>query len=329
MRRRDIVTILTGVIAAAWVRPSRATSDDNHTIGIQLGTSSQNREQQQLVSAFVDELGRLGWNRGRNLRIELRWGDGDIARIRDQARELASLKPSVIFAQGTPIVTQLRQSDDSIPIVFVNVADPVGAGFVRSFSRPAGNTTGFTNYESSIAGKWVEILKELLPDMKRIAVVANPDNVISSRLAEQAERVAKDNGTETVRIDASNRADLEQKLIGGRLDRTTGVLVMPDFVATTNSDLIIQSANSAGAASIFPFRMFAANGGLAAYSIDQTDAFQKAAAYVDKILRGARAGELPVQAPTKFELIINLRAARTLGLKVPATLLVRADEILE
>jgi putative ABC transport system substrate-binding protein len=209
------------------------------------------------------------------------------------------------------------------------VADPVGGGIVESLARPGGNLTGFTNYELSMTGKWLEILKEIAPRLDRVLVLANPDSIAGSRLADAVEQIARTIGVTPVRASARDRAALERDIDAFKLSATSGLVAMPDFVTTTNRDLIIKRANGAGAPSMFPFRLFVAAGGLVAYEVNQIDAFRRAAGYVDRVLRGTKPSDLPVQAPTNFELIINLKTAKALGLTIPPTLLARADEVIE
>jgi putative ABC transport system substrate-binding protein len=328
MRRREFI----GLVGAtgAWPTALHVQSAERiRVVGIQLGTSRQDQAQRRLVLALTSELARLGWIEGSNVRFEYRWADGEPARIRQQAADLIRLAPDVIFAQGTPVVTPLRAGTRTIPVIFVNVADPVGGGIVESLAHPGGNFTGFTNYELSMTGKWLEILKEIAPRLNRALVLANPESSAGSRLADAVERIARTTALTTVRGDARDRAAIEQAIDVFNLSATSGIAVMPDFVTTANRDLIIERANRAGAPSVFPFRLFVTAGGLVAYEVNQTDTFRRAAAYVDLVLRGTKPSDLPVQAPTRFELIINLKTAKALGLTVPSTLLVRADEVIE
>jgi putative ABC transport system substrate-binding protein len=315
---------------AAWPRALHGQGVERaRVVGLQLGTSQQDHEQRRLVHTLTSELARLGWIEGRNVRFEHRWADGEPARIQQQAADLIRLAPDVIFAQGTPVVTPLRAGTRTIPVIFVNVADPVGGGIVESLAHPGGNLTGFTNYELSMTGKWLEILKEIAPRLNRALVLANPDSIAGSRLADAAERIARTMGVTPVRAAARDRAAVERDIDAFNLSGSSGIVVMPDFVTTANRDLIIERANRAGAPSMFPFRLFVTAGGLVAYEVNQTDTFRRAAAYVDRVLRGTKPSDLPVQAPTSFELIINLKTARALGLEVPPTLLARADEVIE
>lgn len=327
MRRREFTS---GAVAALlWSQGVCAQSRKQPLIGIHLGTSYNDSEQQGLVSNFLEELVRLGWVDGRTARIEQRWGEGDNARIKTNIAELAALAPDIIFAQGTPLVTELRRTPSTVPIVFVNVADPIASGFAQSFNRPGGNATGFTNYELSIASKWLELLREVTPSLASVLIVTNPDNVVGSRLADEVGRVAHSVGLQSQTIQIRSRADVERRFDVSPPGPNVGIVVIPDFVTTAHRDAIIERANRARAPSVFPFRSSAMSGGLLAYSIDQADTFRKAAGYVDRILRGAKTAELPIQGPDEFQLIINLKTAKTLGLAIPTTLLARADEVIE
>jgi putative ABC transport system substrate-binding protein len=329
MRRREFL-VAVGGIATAWPADLQGQGADRiRLVGIQLGTSQHDQEQRRLVAAMTSELARLGWVEGRNVRFEYRWGDGDPVRIQQQAADLVALAPDAIFAQGTPVVTRLKGTTRDIPIVFINLADPVGGGIVASLARPGGNLTGFTNYELSMTGKWLEILKELAPRLVRVLIVANPDSSAGSRLASAVEQIADRMGVTSVRADARSRAAIERDIDAFGLSDTKGMVIMPDFLTTAHRSAIIERANRARAPSMFPFRLFAIAGGLASYAVNQADTFKQAADYVDRILRGIKPSDLPVQAPTNFQLVINMRTARMLGLTVSPTLLARADEVIE
>lgn len=264
MNRRRVI----GLVGATAVWPSALYgqgADRIRVVGIQLGTSQQDQEQRRLVLVLTSELARLGWIEGHNVRFEYRWADGELARIPPQAADLIRLAPDVIFAQGTPVVTPLRAATQTIPVVFANVADPVGGGIVESLAYPGGNLTGFTNYELSMTGKWLEILKEIAPLLNRVLVLANPDSIAGSRLADAVEQTARIMGVTPVRAAARNRAAIEAAIDAFNLSATSGILVMPDFVTTANRDIIVECANRAGAPSMFPFRFFVATGGLVAY----------------------------------------------------------------
>ena len=314
-------------IGAASVWPLAAKSQSTQRlVGVQLGTSAQDSEQSGLVSAFVHELSRLGWAEGRDLRIEYRWGGGDPNLLRQQAAELVKLAPDVIFAQGTPVTLPLSQLTRDIPIVFVNVTDPVASGMVQSLARPGGNITGFTNFEQTMGGKWLEILKDISPRLSRVLIIANPDNPANARLIQTVETVAQGAAVELTQAPVRTAEEIEHLIDTFGPDRDSGLLTLPDFITTANRAAIIERAARYRCPSVFPFRLFATSGGLAAYAVDQIDMFRQGATYVARILRGSAPGFLPVQAPTRFQLVINLKTAKAFGLTVPPTLLARADE---
>jgi putative ABC transport system substrate-binding protein len=326
MRRRQFLSVLGG--AAVWPLAARSQTTQR-LVGVQLGTSAQDPEQSGLVSAFVQELARLGWGEGRDLRIEYRWGGGDPDLVKQHAAELVKLAPDVIFAQGTPVTLPLSQLTRDIPIVFVNVADPVASGFVQSFARPGGNITGFTNFEQTMGGKWLEILKDISPRLSRVLVIANPDNPANARLFQSVETVAQGAAVKLTQAPVRIVKEIEHFIDAFVPDSDSGLLTLPDFITTTNRAAIIDRAARYRCPSVFPFRLFATSGGLAAYAVDQFDTFRQGATYVARILRGSTPDLLPVQAPTRFQLIVNLRTAKALGIAMPPTLLARADEVIE
>lgn len=317
-------------IGAAAVWPLTANSQrTRRLVGVQLATSAQDSEQSGLVSAFVNELSRLGWVEGRDLDIEYRWGEGDPKLPRQHAAELVKLAPDAIFAQGTPVTLPLSQLTRDIPIVFVNVADPVGSGIVQSFARPGGNITGFTNFEQAMGGKWLQILKDIAPRMSRVLIIANPDNLANVQLAQTVETAARSAAVEPKQALIRNAGEIEQLIDAFGPGPDSGFLTLPDFVTTANRASIIERAARYRCPSVFPFRLFATSGGLAAYSVDQIDMFRQGATYIARILRGTAPEFLPVQAPTRFQLVINLKTAKALALAIYPTLLAQADELLE
>lgn len=320
---------LAGVGAASMWPLDAKSQGRQRLLGVQLGTSAQDSEQSGLVSAFVHELGRLGWAEGPDLHIEVRWGGGEPGLVKQQAVELVKRAPDVIFAQGTPVTSTLSELTRDIPIVFVNVADPVGSGIIQSFARPGGNVTGFTNFEPSMGGKWLGILREFSPSLRRVLVISNPDNPANARLVQAVEAGAQETMVEATQAPVRTAEEIERLIDTFAPSLDSGLLTVPDVTTTANRASIIERAARYQCPSVFPFRLFATSGGLAAYAVDGIDMFRQGAAYVARILRGSPPGYLPVQAPTRFQFVINLKTANALGLTVPSSLLARADEVIE
>jgi putative ABC transport system substrate-binding protein len=293
-----------------------------------MGTADSDSDQKALVSVFTQALAALGWNEGTNIDIEYRWAAGDTARLRAYAEELARLAPDAIFVQGTPAATALRQAAPTTPLVFVNVTDPVSTGLVASLARPGGNVTGFTNYEFSMGGKWLEILREIAPSVTRVSVVFNPDNPIMPAQVRSIEAAGPALGIKVAGRAASNAVEFE-RAISAASEANGGLFVLLDFVTLAHRELIIGLATRYHLPAGFALRVFAASGGLFSYGVDSIDLFRRGASYVDRILKGGKPADLPVQRPNKFELVINLKTAKALGLDVPSTLLARADEVIE
>jgi putative tryptophan/tyrosine transport system substrate-binding protein len=329
MRRREFITLVGG--AAAWPLAVRAQQPDRmRRIGVLIGNSEV--ESQEGLAAFTKTLHELGWTDGRNVRIDYRWAAADVDRIQTFAKELVSLQPDLIMGQTTPVVAALQRETMTIPIVFVVVSDPVGSGFVVSLPRPGGNITGFINMESSLSGKWIETLKDIVPRITRAALMFNPETAPFFAYYQQPfEAAARSYAVEPMAAPVHTAADIERVVasLGGRSD--TGLVVMPDAFTGTqhNVDVIASLALRYRVPTICPYRFMVAAGGLVSYGIDPTDQFRQAATYADRILKGVKPADLPVQLPTKFELAVNLKTAKTLGIEIPATLLARADEVIE
>jgi putative ABC transport system substrate-binding protein len=281
------------------------------------------------VAAFIEELAKAGWKTGVNLQVEYRWGGGNAARTQAYAAELANLAPAVIFGQGTPVATALKKAGPQIPVVFVNVADPVRSGLVSSFADPGGNITGFSNFEHSMGGKWLELLRETAPSLRKVLVILNPDSIATPPLISSIESAANTFSFQVIRLAVRNAQEIEGEINKFSEARDVGLMALPDFISLANRDLIIDLATRHKMPSIFPFKVFSAHGGLMSMGVDTTDAFRRAATYVDRILRGARPRDLPVQAPTKLEFVINLKTAAALNLAIPPSVLARADEVIE
>ena len=329
MRRREFLGVLGGT--AAWPLAARAQQPERvRRIGMLQPLAANDPEAQLRVAAFHRRLQELGWTDGRNVRIDYRWATGDTARMRAQAAELASLKPDVILGVSTPVVTALRAETRTIPILFVQVIDPVTAGFVASLARPGGNVTGITNFEFTMGGKWLETLKEISPQLARVAVLYNPKTApYAGSLLRSVAVAAPSFAMEATDTPVQDAAEIERAIDALAQKSNSGLLVLPDASTGLHRDVIIARVAQHRLPAIYPFRYFAVSGGLVSYGTDAADAHRQVAAYVDRILRGTKAEELPVQAPIKFELVINLKTARAHGLTLPPMLLARADEVME
>ncbi len=282
-------------------------------------------EAQARLVALREGLQRLGWREGYNIRIDYRFAAGDPERARSSAVELVSLGPDVILANGTAILSALRQATQSIPIVFVLVPDPVGDGFVASLARPGGNLTGITNFEFPMGGKWVEFLKEMAPHLSHVALIFNPETAPYARHFLQSVAV----GAEATLVPVRNDSEIERALETVAGQSNSGLIIVPDLFTSGHRELIVALAARHRLPAIYPFRFFVAHGGLLSYGVDTLDLFRRSASFIDRILKGDKPNDLPVQAPTKFELVINLKTAKALGLEVPQLLLARADEVIE
>jgi putative tryptophan/tyrosine transport system substrate-binding protein len=329
MRRRKFIALLGG--AVAWPVAARAQQERMRRIGVLMGLSESDDEGPPRVAAFRQELQNLGWTEGQNLQIEYRWGAGDADRIGTFAAELAGTMPDVLVAHLTAATEALMQQTRTIPIIFVVATDPVGSGLAVSLSRPGGNVTGFTNFVPSLAGKWIELLKEISPRIKRVALLFNPEVAPGGGLfyAQPVQAAASTLAVESTLAIARNATEIEEALAKVSRDAESGLIVMPDLFTTNHRELIVRLAAQYRLPAIYPFRYFATAGGLMSYGIDIVELFRRAAVYVDKVLRGANPGELPIQQPEKFEFVINLKTARTLDLTVPRILLARADMLID
>jgi putative ABC transport system substrate-binding protein len=326
MKRREFITLIGGS-AAAWPFAARAQQGERmRRIGVLMGGSEADPEQRSRAAAFERVLQDAGWN-GRTARIDYRWGGGDIDRFSAGAAELAALTPDVVLATNELALRALRQTTAAVPTVFVQISDPVRAGFVRSMARPGGNITGFTNVEYTIAQKWLEVLKAIAPDVRRVTVLLHRDTIAHIELLRVVEASAPLFGVGVIAADVRDGNDIERDVataVSG-----DGLIILPHPVTLTHRRSIIELAARHHLPAVYPYRYFPAAGGLMSYGVDQLLQWRGAATYVDRILKGEKPADLPVQAPTKFELVINLRTAKTLGLTVPPTLLTRADEVME
>ena len=325
--RRNFLATLGG--AAAWPLSARAQQSDRmRRIGALTGIGDDERAQARFA-VFVQALAQLGWIEGRNMRIDYRWGGGDIDRTRKHATELAARAPDVIFATGSPAVEQLLKATRAVPIVFAFTPDPVGAGLVESLSQPGGNATGFLQFEYSLSGKWLELLKQIAPGVTRAAVLRDP--AITAGIGQFAviQSVAPSLGVEVVPISVQDAAEIERAITAFARSRDRGLIVTASASAYVHRELIVALAARHKLPAVYSLRDSVTSGGLISYGADFIEQYRRAAGYVDRILKGAKPADLPVQAPTRYELVINLKTAKALGLDVPPSLLARADEVIE
>ena len=330
MRRREFITLLGG--AAAWPLAARAQQPDRmRRIGVLMGYAESDRQGQAFVAAFRDELQKLGWTEGRNIRIDTRWATPGDAESRQRfAKELVALQPDLVLSHGTPATATLLQQTRTIPIVFAAVSDPVGSGFVTGFPRPGGNVTGFMNMEPTMAGKWMELLKEIAPRVARVALLFNPATApYAEYWLNPFEAAAASFGVQAIAAPVHDTSELKTVVAAQAREPNGGLIVMPDTFTTAHRAEITALAARHRLPAVYPFRFFAEFGGLLSYGTNLVYDFRRAATYADRILKGAKPGELPVQAPVKFELVINLKTAKALGITVPPSLLARADEVIE
>jgi putative ABC transport system substrate-binding protein len=328
MQRREFITLL-GSAAAAWPFAVRAQQSDRmRRIGVVMAYAETDPNGQMQVAAFREHLQKLGWMEGSNLRIDLRFAAGDPARIRAFAEELLSLKPDLMVSNSNLVTTILQSEVHSIPLVFVSVSDPIGSGFVKDLARPGGNVTGFANFQASMGGKWLEKLREIAPRVERVGLVLHPEPPNFGYL-KSAEDAAHSLKIKLVGLSVRSRADIEHALETFRGEPLGGLIVAPNVVTFANSSLIVALAERYRLPAIYPFAYYAKEGGLISYGFDAADQFRQGAVYVDKILRGAKPPDLPVQHPTKFQIVINLKTAKSLGLDVPLQLQQLADEVIE
>ncbi len=299
-------------------------------VGVLMGWEESDRATQSLFAAFRDALAKLGWTEGGDLRIELRWGNGSAARIETFAKELVNLRPDAILGQTTPVVRALALETRTIPIVFVQVSDPIGGGFAKSLARPSGNITGFTTDNSAQGGKWVEVLKEIAPHTTRVALLFHPETAVPPTIfMPSIQAAASAFGIQAIAAPVHAKNEIEGVIAGQTKNPGGGLIVTPDPFNAANRDLIIALAARYRVPAIYFNGFFADSGGLIVYGSVFAEEFRQAAGYIDRIIKGEKAADLPVQAPTKYELVINLKTAKALGLTVPSMLLTRADRVIE
>lgn len=329
MRRREFITVVGGM-AASWPHVARGQQATMRRVGVLMGWEESDRATQSLFAAFRDALAKLGWTEGGDLRIELRWGNGNAARIETFAKELVNLRPDAILGQTTPVVRALALETRTIPIVFVQVSDPIGGGFAKSLARPSGNITGFTTDNSAQGGKWVEVLKEIAPHTTRVALLFHPETAVPPTIfMPSIQAAASAFGIQAIATPVHAKNEIEGVIAGQAKNPGGGLIVTPDPFNAANRDLIIALAARYRVPAIYFNGFFADSGGLIVYGSVFAEEFRQAAGYIDRIIKGEKAADLPVQAPTKYELVINLKTAKALGLTVPSMLLTRADKVIE
>jgi len=328
MRRRAFIAGLGG--AAAWpVLASAQPPGSMKRIAILMGIAENDSESQARVAAFQQGLRELNWLEGRNARIDIRWGAGDPLRTKTYAKELVDLAPDVILATNTPTARALKQATETIPIVFAGLSDPIADGIVASLSKPDGNITGFTSFNAAISGKWLQLLKEISPGIERIVVIYNPDTAPHAIFLPVMDVVAPQLPVTLTRAPVRDKAAIENTIGNLASAPGGGLVILPDVFMALNRDMIFDLAARGHVPTMSPVRQFATAGSLMSYGSNFSSLFRQAASYIDRILRGEKPRELPVQDPTRYELVINLKTARALGLDVPPSLLARADEVIE
>jgi putative tryptophan/tyrosine transport system substrate-binding protein len=328
MKRREFITLLGG--AAAWPFAARAQQSERvRRIGVLMNMAANDPQGQARLAAFQQALQQLGWSDGHNARIDIRWHENDADRARRYAQELIALTPDIVLASGTLSVLALQRITRTLPIVFVGVADPVGAGLVDSLARPGGNTTGFMEFEYSLSGKWLELLKEVAPRLTRAAVLRDAANPAGVAQFGAIRATAASLGLDVSPIDVRDTGEIEGAIAAFARSEHVGLVVTPSAAVSVHRALIITLAARHKLPAVYAFHSDVTDGGLISYGPDLVDQFRPGAGYVDRILKGEKPGDLPVQQPTKFELVINMKAAMALGLTVPPTLLARADEVIE
>jgi putative ABC transport system substrate-binding protein len=332
MRRREFIVLLRGA-AVTWPLAVLAEQPDRvRRIGILMLVGEADPQARAELTAFTRELQRLGWTEGQNVRIDYRWADGDVSRLQALAAQLVELRPDLVVAQGSAALAALRQATRTLPIVFADVTDPVGQGFVESLARPGGNVTGFAMFEFSMGGKWFDLLKKLAPFTKRVAVLFNPPTPAApfGKLYFQSIAAAAPRfGIEPFSMEIDDEADVDRKLSDLAREPNSGLIVLLDAFTYVHRDFIIGQAARYRIPAVYTVPFFVKDGGLASYGVDLTDQFRQAASYVDRIFKGAKPADLPVMQPTTFKLVINLKTARALGVSISDDLLSLADEVIE
>jgi putative tryptophan/tyrosine transport system substrate-binding protein len=329
MKRRDLIRMIAGS-AAAW--PLAAPAQQRgpmRRLGVLMNVAEADPESAARIAAFLQGLQQSGWSDGRNVQIDTRWAAGDVEHFRRYSAELVALAPDAILASSSLAVAALRQATRTTPIVFVGIVDPVGAGFVDSLARPGGNATGFTLFEYGLSGKWLELVKEIAPPITRAAVLLDPASPAESGMFTAIQSVAPSVGVELSPFGMRDASEIERAVTAFASEPNGGLIVLGSTLANIHRELIITLAARHRLPAVYSDRLFVTSGGLISYGPNRIDQFRRGAAYVDRILKGEKPSDLPVQAPTKYELVMNLKTAKALGLELPSTLLSRADEVIE
>jgi putative ABC transport system substrate-binding protein len=337
MKRREFLTLIGGAVAFWPLAGHAQPAESARRIGVLIGTFAKtDRQGQDRIAAFLDTFQKLGWSDGRNFRMDYHWGAGNSEEIAVTAKELLRATPDVIVVSGNAALAELRRQTSTIPIVFIQISDPVGSGFVASLARPGGNVSGFQNFEPAMGGKWLGVLKEAAPGMSRVAVVFGSDTAANTEFLRAAEAVAPSLGVQVTPVDVSPAkgrdsvtTEMSDAITKFASEPNGGMIVMPHIYTAANRGSIIALAARYRLPAVYPFPYFAIEGGMMSYGPNQLDQWRGAATYVDRILRGGKPSDLPVQQPTKFELVINLRTAKALGLNIPPAFPLRADQIIE
>jgi ABC-type uncharacterized transport system substrate-binding protein len=330
MRRREFITLLGGAAILGPRAVIAQTTNGVRRVGVLLGIAETDPEMPARVAAFRQGLEAFGWMQGQNVRLDYRYATGDADRIQMLTEELVGMQPDLIVAHSTPVSTALSRQSRTIPIVFLSVSDPLGSGLVDSLSRPGGNMTGFTNFEFSMGSKWIDTLKEIDRRVERVAVIFNPQTApYAGHYLRSVEAAASSFTVAVTSVPVHDTAELERAVATFASVSNSALIVLPDIFTRNNRQQIISLAGKYRLPSIYPFKFFITAGGLISYGVDDVDLFRRAASYVDRILKGAKPADLPVQQPIKYELAINLKTAKALGLDIPHTLLARADEVIE
>jgi putative ABC transport system substrate-binding protein len=329
MRRRDFIKVIAGS-AAAWPLAAHAQTDGMRRIGVLMGYAATDPAAQAQIAALRQGLQKLGWEEGRNIHLDVRFPGGDVSAVRTSLTELMRLTPDVLVTNTNLVTAAVQAEVRTIPIVFIFVGDPVGSGFVSDDARPNGNLTGFANWDSpAMSGKWLELVKEIAPQVERVGFMIHPETPALMRYFKSAEAPASALKVKLVALGVHDAAEIERALIAFAAEGNGGLIVGPHAVTLTNRDLIVAMAARLRLPAIYPVAFYAQAGGLISYGLDPVNQFQQGAGYVDRILRGAKPADLPVQYPTKLQLVVNLKTAKALGLAIPESFLQRADEVIE